>query len=333
MSGTRAAAPEPGPVIVRTCAKVNLCLRVLGRRPDGYHEVQTIMQAISVWDLLRLAEGCGTGDVVVQVAGPERGAGPAAGDRATEEPLAGKANLCWRAATVFAEHTGARQGVSIELTKAIPIGAGLGGGSSDAAGTLAGLARLRGLQLGPHELEGMAAEIGSDVPFFLRGGCCLAQGRGERLEPLPGLLMWFVLVVPEQRVSTARAYAALTRPAGQYGCHALDAAVQGTVEALESGDLAALAGTLSNDFAHLKTPELAEARAAVDALVKTGCLGASISGSGTAAFGLAPSREAAERVAEELGQRWEWVRVVRTLGPGEGMVISDLQIGDAEGRS
>lgn len=329
-------------VIVRTCAKVNLCLRVLGRRPDGYHDVQTIMQAVALWDFLRIAD---SGDDPFGGVYPERtrraqGKGRVLVRVAGEPAPADESNLCWRAAEVFGERTGARGGVTIELTKSIPAGAGLGGGSSDAAATLAGMARLRGLELGQEELEGMAAEVGSDVPFFLRGGCCLAQGRGERLEALPGLLMWLVLVVPEGRMLTAQAYAALERPASPAGgAAALTSEVRLAREALERGDLAAVGRAMHNDFGALKLPELAQTRLAKEQLVEAGCLGAVMSGSGTAAFGIAANRQAAERIADELRARWgagapeahgggaaqstAWVRVARTLGPGEGMVVSD----------
>jgi 4-diphosphocytidyl-2-C-methyl-D-erythritol kinase len=309
---------------VRTCAKVNLCLRVLGRRPDGYHDVQTIMQAVALWDFLRIAESGDDGRVSVRVTGEAAPADESLAGQALGRAPLGQANLCWRAAEVFGERTGARGGVTIELTKSIPAGAGLGGGSSDAAATLAGMARLRGLELGQEELEGMAAEVGSDVPFFLRGGCCLAQGRGERLEALPGLLMWLVLVVPEGRMLTAQAYAALERPASPAGgAAALTSEVRLAREALERGDLAAVAGALHNDFGALEVPELAQTRVAREKLVEAGCLGAAVSGSGTTAFGIAASRQASERIAEELRERWGCVRVARTLGPGEGMVVSD----------
>lgn len=299
-------------VLVRTCAKVNLCLRVLGRRRDGYHEVQTVIQAISLWDCIGLRSDSGARAINLCVP-----AGGAPGD---------DTNTCWRAARLIAEQTGVSAAVAIELHKSIPAGAGLGGGSSDAAATLAGLARLWDVAVEPRQLENIAAQIGADVPFFLRGGCCLARGRGEKLKPLPAVSMWLVVVVPEERVPTAEAYAALRRPVGAPSSgRRLSRPLQRMVAAARAGDPALVAEALHNDFEGVELPGLAAARRAKAALLSAGCLGASVSGSGSAAFGIAADLSQAQAIAAALKQQWPWVQVARTLQPQESMVISSLE--------
>jgi len=186
---------------IRTSAKVNLCLRVLGRRADGYHEIETVLHTVGLWDRLSLSPIPGEPRIALEADTP---------DVPSDE-----GNLCWRAADLIARHAKAPDGVAIRLEKSIPVAAGLGGGSSDAAATLVGLARLWELDLAPEEVASLAAQLGADVPFFLRGGCCLARGRGEELDPVPELSAWLVLVVPERRVPTAQAYAALRRGAAR----------------------------------------------------------------------------------------------------------------------
>ncbi len=298
-------------LLIRTCAKVNLCLRVLGRRPDGYHEVQTVMHAVSLWDCLALRPAP-KGALRLRVRG-----------EAPED----ESNTCLRAAGLMAEAAGPAEGVEIELQKAIPAGAGLGGGSSDAAATLAGLARLWETDLAPRRLEALAARVGADVPFFLRGGCCLARGRGERLRALSPVSLWLVVVAPGEPVSTAQAYAALGRPPASAGGGRVTRPVQRMLAALETGEPGAVAEALGNDFeeAGLDLPGLRAARRAKEALLSAGCLGASVSGSGSAAFGIARDLPQARSAAERLRSEWDWVQVVRTLSPEESMVISAME--------
>lgn len=294
------------PAAVRACAKVNLCLRVLGRRPDGYHNVETVLHTIDLWDEVRLTSLPGSSTITVTVDSPDV---PADGS-----------NTCWRAAKLLAERVGVRAGVAIALRKSIPAGAGLGGGSSDAAATLAGLARLWNLSLPSADLEAVAAQIGADVPFFLRGGCCLARGRGEELEPLPDVALWLVVVVPELRVATSDAYAALERRPAASRPRQLTRPVQRMVEAIRTGDAAAIAAALCNDFESLPLPGVEQALRAKADLMKAGCLGAGLSGSGSAVFGLASDGASAERAAADLRSAWAWVQVVPTT---RGMLVPE----------
>jgi len=182
-------------VAIRAYAKVNLGLRVLGVRPDGFHGVHTHMQTIDLADELRFARTARAGLCLRTV--------PSLNVPAEQ-------NLVTRAMKLFVEHTGCARGVSCHLRKRIPVGAGLGGGSSDAAATLRALDRLFETRLDRPTLVDWAQELGSDVPFFLYGGYACAQGRGERITPLasPYLRVHFVVVVPPVLASTPEVFKA-----------------------------------------------------------------------------------------------------------------------------
>lgn len=180
-------------------AKINWTLEVLGRRPDGYHEVRTIMQTIALADTVTLQPADGLSLSITGEAGALASEGP-------------ESNLAYRAAELLRERTAHRGGAHIRLTKRIPFAAGLGGGSSDAAAVLRGLRRLWKLDMSDEELAQIAAELGSDAPFFLRGGTALATGRGEVIESLPDAPARTVFVACKQQPiagKTARMYAAL----------------------------------------------------------------------------------------------------------------------------
>ncbi|MFB3880710.1 MAG: 4-(cytidine 5'-diphospho)-2-C-methyl-D-erythritol kinase [Armatimonadota bacterium] len=300
-------------LLVRTSAKVNLCLRVLGRRADGYHEVETVLHTIGVWDRLRLANT--DASIVVEVA---------AGNAPEGEP-----NLCWKAAALLAERVGVKRGARIILEKGIPLRSGLGGGSSDAAATLLGLARLWDLNLSPEELEALAAQVGADVPFFLRGGCCFARGMGEKLTPCPEPNLWLVLVAPERGIPTGQAYASLRRGATLGRRRATSRPTKRMLDALKSGDVASIAAALHNDFEAAKVAGIEDALRAKGELLAAGCLGASMSGSGSAVFGIARDHVHAEEVAAQLRPNWPWVTVASTVGAGHHLIIS----GETEGHA
>jgi len=299
---------------IQTAAKINLCLRVLGRRADGYHEVETVLHTVGVWDRVTIHDP-GSSEISVSIAG---------GD-APE----GEANLCWRAASLLAERTGAKRGAAIALDKGIPLRSGLGGGSSDAAATLVGLSRLWGLDLPPDELDAIAAEAGADVPFFLRGGCCLARGMGEKLTPCPELTAWLVIVAPERGVSTGQAYAALRRGATLGRRRAPSRPIKRLTDALKGGDVASVAGALHNDFEAAKIAGIDEALKAKEELLSAGCLGAAMSGSGSAVFGIARDRPHAEEVASLSRPNWHWVAVAPTVNAGDNLVVTEGEERDA----
>ena len=187
---------------VQAYAKTNLTLDVLNRRPDGYHELATVMQTIDLYDTICLTA---TNDQRVQVV-------------CTTPALSNNDNLAAHAADMVRQHFALRQGVRIELYKRIPIAAGLGGGSSDAAAVLRALRQWWQLPLSPSDLLSMATSLGSDVPFFLTGGLALCEGRGEQVTPLahhwPASMRWLLLLKPAISLSTAAVFRDL--PASDY---------------------------------------------------------------------------------------------------------------------
>lgn len=324
-------------------AKVNLFLSVLGRRPDGFHDIETLFQSVSLADRVAVTvdEGAGEGPTDPDVDGPANG-----GRRSGAPPVHLKidgpdlgpieSNLAYRAARRFQQETALDLPVRIELVKRIPAGAGLGGGSSDAAAVLRCLAALTGYG-DTGRLEEVAAELGSDVPFFLMGSpLALGRGRGEvltELRPLPEASL--VLALPEVHVGTGAAYADLEggRAGGAVGADARrgeeggeSAARRGAPRGSEAAapggggfpfdsddpswaDVARLA---CNDFEPVVAPVHDEIRASLDGLRAEGASVALLSGSGAASFGLFGTRADAERAAEALEGRHPWRFVVAT---------------------
>ncbi len=275
-----------------TAAKVNLVLEVLGRRADGYHEIATVMQTVDLSDRLTLEDA----DALTCRA---TASGVPTDDR----------NLAMRAARALAEAAGTTHGARITLDKRIPVAAGLGGGSSDAAATLLGLNRLWGLRWSVARLHEVAVTLGMDVPFFLRGGTALGTGRGEKLEAVPGVALALVLVNPRFGVSTAEVYGRVTPAMYTDGARA-----RGVLGALRSRRPARVAATLYNGLeaaAAWRHPEIERMKAA---LLAAGALGAALSGSGPTVFGVARSFEQARQIRARLARRsWEcWaVRTTR----------------------
>jgi 4-diphosphocytidyl-2-C-methyl-D-erythritol kinase len=271
---------------------VNLVLEVLGKRADGYHELSTVLQAVDLFDRLVLEED------------------EALAFRTTDSELpTDDTNLVVRAARSLREAAGVSRGARITLEKRIPVAAGLGGGSSDAAATLWGLNRLWRLGWGRERLAGLAAELGADVPFFLLGGRALATGKGERLKPLrPAPAMSLVLVKPNFPLSTREVYARV--PAGWSDD---GARTKRLVRALASRDSSGVAASLYNALeAVVKSayPEIARIK---QALQSAGALGSVMSGSGPTVLGVARSpdhaRQLRRRVTTASWSAW----AVRTL--------------------
>jgi 4-diphosphocytidyl-2-C-methyl-D-erythritol kinase len=275
-------------------AKVNLALEVLTRRPDGYHEVATVMQTVDLSDRLVLEE-CDALEVRTTAPGVP-----------TDER-----NLVYRAAAALQKAAGIPRGARMTLDKHIPVAAGLGGGSTDAAATLIGLNRLWRLRWPLAELERLAVGLGMDVPFFLRGGAALATGRGEQLTPLGGVALGVVLVNPRFAVSTADMYGRVTPAMYSDGERARTAAA-----ALQTRQAGRVAATLYNGLevaAGAAYPQIGQMQAA---LLAAGALGATMSGSGPTVLGVARSWEQARQIRARVARgAWEcWA--VRTLrGP------------------
>ncbi len=258
-------------------AKINLTLDILGKRPDGYHEVEMVMQSIELHD--RLVFTPAGDDITLTVEGADLDPGPD--------------NLIVRAAELLRKLKGIRDGVRIRLLKAIPVASGLGGGSADAAATLKALNELWGIGLSLPELMGLGAQLGSDVPFCLLGGTALAKGRGERLEslpPCPGLGL--VLVKPPFSVSTAAVYR-LYKP----GPSVRRPDNRAMIGALRNKDVGGIAQNLANALESVTAGMHPEIEQIKTKLTGAGSPGVLMSGSGPAVFGLAADMESARAIA------------------------------------
>jgi 4-diphosphocytidyl-2-C-methyl-D-erythritol kinase len=271
---------------VRALAKVNLELRVAGRRPDGYHELRTVYQTISLADTLELSYR------------------PARASRLVveSEPVI-EDNLVERAAALLIERARLRGQVRIRLRKNIPMGAGLGGGSSDAAAVLLALPVLAGLCLPAPELLELAAQVGSDVPFFLWGGRALGIGRGSEVYPLPeGPGGWALLVIPPVRISTREAYAqlgsTLTGRDGDRIINSFQSSLWSQTLGVEQSPQAG-----SNDFEPVvfrRCPEVARIKRDLEAC---GAQAALMTGSGSTVLGLFSTRRRAEQAGRVFRDR------------------------------
>jgi 4-diphosphocytidyl-2-C-methyl-D-erythritol kinase len=280
--------------VVAAPAKVNLVLDVLGRRPDGYHEIRTVFQAVDLADEVRVV--LGPVGIRVHVTGAD--VGPE------------KENLAYRAAEKFVAAFGAGgRGYDIHLTKRIPAGAGLGGGSSDAAAVLRCLSVLASAPPSADEVGILGSELGSDVAFFLGASTlALGVGKGERLSPmLPLPEAHLVLALPPVHVGTADAYRALAR--GPWDPGSVPAKPTPSL-----GDWTDAAAVLHNDFEAAVAAAHPEIASSLDALRASGARAAALSGSGAASFGIFQDAGEAARVADVLSETLGWpFLAVRTL--------------------
>lgn len=271
----------PTSVFVPAFAKINLTLSVLGRRPDGYHDLASVMQTISLHDTLRITTGSDE-EITCDCDAPEL--------RSPENLAPRAAHLLRATMDETMDETMGERGVAIELRKEIPAQGGLGGGSSDAATVLVALNTLWGTGHRVARLEELAAVLGSDVPFFVRGGTCLISGRGEVVAPLPEAEpLWLMLAKPPVRVPTGAVFRALTPT--DYGD---DGATDAVVRAIRAGaplPFARLANTLEAGVFHAY-PEVAATR---DALREAGAPLVRMSGSGPTLY--APFRRLGEAAA------------------------------------
>jgi 4-diphosphocytidyl-2-C-methyl-D-erythritol kinase len=280
-------------------AKINLTLRVRGRRADGYHEIETVLQSVTLRDRLTF-RALDSEDLELACDAPD--------------VPADETNLVHRAAVALRERFRVRRGARVGIEKRVPAGGGLGGGSSNAAVSLIALARLWGIEADARELGEIAASLGSDVPFFLSGGTALGTGRGERIKSLPDAPRAHLLVVsPAVKVSTAEAYKLLNAPALTKG----EAAVNFYVSREGADFSGPLREALVNDFepaVFRRFPEIERAR---DALNQAGAQAALLSGSGSSVFGVFDSRERVERAQEILrGEQVGRVFSCETLSRG-----------------
>ncbi len=310
--------PQAAAVTVLAPAKINLTLEILGRRPDGYHDIASVMQALDLADELAIGIGPGSG-ISVQVVGAELPAGPTNLAYRAAASLLAALGAGGREVNAGGDPEGARTGetprvaVSIRLHKRIPVAAGLGGGSADAAAVLLGLNHLFGRPLGAAALQRVAAALGSDVPFFLTGGTCLATGRGERLRRLPPLPdLQVVVVAPCIPVETQWAYAA--RSAGEL------TASGGSSSMLESAirerSISRIARALVNDLEEVVARRYGVVAGVLEELRRGEIVGARMSGSGSAAYALVAEEAEALALAGALRRRNHPVHVCRPCRSG-----------------
>ena len=273
-------------------AKINLTLDVLARRTDGYHEVEMVMQLIDLHDNIKITRG-GT-DIKVS------------GDSG-EIPL-NKENIVYKAAIALFNAVGSNEGCHINITKKIPVAAGLAGGSADAAATLVGLNQLMNLGQSQRQLMEVGAKVGSDVPFCIIGGTALAIGRGEKVKPLPGLpKLWLVLAKPDIGVSTAMIYKnfdakkAYIRPN-----------TSAIIEALEQKNIKQIKKNMVNVLESVTLPMHPEVKNIKENMCKLGLKYPLMSGSGPTVFSFVDSEEQARYVAKRLQQNNSVVIVTHT---------------------
>lgn len=276
-------------------AKINLTLDVLDRRSDGYHDIRTVMQTVSVRDDI---------EILLDTGKPWCISCDAEGIPTDES------NLAWKAARVFFDELGGEpDGLEIRITKRIPSQAGLAGGSADAAAVLRALNSHRGSPLSLPALAELGARVGSDVPFCVLGGTALAEGRGERLTPLsPSAEMFFVVCKPELSFSTAELYAKLDTAviAKRPNTTAMRAALQ-------RGDLQAIGENLCNVFEQVAIPEYPELNYLKSVLMTYGAYGALMTGSGSAVYGIFDSFEYAAVACTMLKENYPLVFIARSV--------------------
>lgn len=271
-------------------AKVNYRLDVLGKRTDGYHDLRMIMQRIDLCDEIEITI---TSRRQIRVACGMDGV------------PSGQGNIAWRAADALLLEAGKNVGLNIAITKNIPVAAGLGGGSTDAAAVLDGVNTLLGLGLSDEKLMEIGVKLGADVPFFIFKKTALAEGIGEKLSPVEGLpSVWLVLVNPNIHVSTAWVYQnlALTNVKEDYKLPRF------------SGRIDDICSVLSNDLETVTIQRFPVIQEIKDSLLSIGACGVLMSGSGPTVFGVFAEEATARQAAADLAKDTNWFAVaVKTL--------------------
>ncbi|MCI9432697.1 MAG: 4-(cytidine 5'-diphospho)-2-C-methyl-D-erythritol kinase [Oscillospiraceae bacterium] len=268
------------------CAKLNLALDILGKRPDGYHEMRMVMQSIDLADHVTVST-CPGKEIVVT----------------TDLPYLpkGDGNIAAKAALWFFSSVGMEpEGLAIDIQKNVPVCAGMAGGSSDGAAVLRVLRRLYMPDMTEEQLEEIGALVGSDVPYCVRGGTVLAEGRGERLTDLPPLPpCWLVVCKPSCSVSTPELFAQVRLK--KLRCHPDTA---GMMNALERQDLEGIARRLYNVFEDVLPRRYAEVFVIKNELLELGAMAASMTGSGPTVFGIFQDQETAAQAAGALSKQY-----------------------------
>jgi len=276
-------------ITIKSPAKINLALDIVGKREDGYHEIETVMHQVELCDLIKVED---SDEMKI--------------DCNDKIPL--KGNLVLKAVKLLKGRYNLTRNVSITIEKNIPVAAGLGGGSSNAALTLIALDKLWGLNLKQEELISLAKEIGSDVPFFIAGNAAYATGKGELLQKLDPINFYAVLINPGFDVSTKWAYESLN-----LGLTGKKLASREILKCVKKNNLREIAQFLHNDFETVvldKYPVLKEIK---DSLVANGALNSVMSGSGPTIFGIFEDEEKAKNAYENLKGSYKFVYLTKTL--------------------
>lgn len=277
-------------------AKLNLTLDVLGKREDGFHDLKSVMQTVSLWDEVEL--DLQTGEPWKLLCGRE------------DIPCDAR-NLAWKAAAVYCAAMGKDPGgLTIRIGKKIPSGAGMGGGSADAAAVLRALNRHYGDPLTLEELAALGATVGSDVPFCVLGGTVMCEGRGEIMRRLPAMPECVILgCKPEFSVSTPVLFRKIDSVA--IDCHPDN---DGMEAALSAGDIRAIAEKIRNVFDPVVSADHPEIQHIKDICVDCGALAAQMTGSGSVVFAIMPEEASAQKAMQQLKKTYSQVFVTRPVG-------------------
>ncbi|MFQ5835020.1 MAG: 4-(cytidine 5'-diphospho)-2-C-methyl-D-erythritol kinase [bacterium] len=275
--------PMKGQLTVKAAAKVNLYLDVLGKRKDGYHEIESIMQSITLYD--RLVFRPLKQEIIIWSDNPKI-------------PL-GKENLCYQAAELFFKKTKIKKGVQIEIHKSIPERSGLGGGSVDAAATLWGMNKLFETEIPLFNLSKLAKWLGADVPFCLKGGTSLVRGKGEVLIPLPPIRDgWLVLLDPGIPISTSWVYEKI-----RVGLTKKRLNTKLLTNSVKKQGLLGISTSLYNRLEEVAVKKFPLIKVIKEEMIKAGARGAAMTGSGSVIFAMAEGKEEGERILSKLKKR------------------------------
>ncbi|MDD3833603.1 MAG: 4-(cytidine 5'-diphospho)-2-C-methyl-D-erythritol kinase [Oscillospiraceae bacterium] len=271
-------------------AKINLSLKIIGKRDDGYHLIHTVMQAVSIYETVEIERREYSG-IQLRITGADI--------------PADESNTVYRAADCFFKYAGIKEcGLLVNLTKRVPVGAGLGGGSADAAAVLVALNRLFETDFSPQELCNIGANVGADVPFCIVGGTAVCTGTGTEISALPPIPDCHVVIAkPGSSVSTAEAYKLIDNA---INLRHSDMSIE---DAIYSGDIFLVAKNLTNDFDAVTN--LSDIDEIKDVMKRNNTLGCQMSGSGSSVFGLFDQDNFAQLCANELRCKFEHVFVCR----------------------
>ncbi len=283
---------------LKSRAKINLSIDVIGKRDDGYHLVQMIMQTIDLYDIIKLTE-LHTEDILVQ-------------SNSNDIPL-NKNNIVYKAACLLKKEFGIKKGIEIDIRKNIPVAAGMAGGSSNAAAVLVGLNKLWNLQLSNNELRHIGLKLGADVPFCIEGGAYLAEGIGEKLTKIKGLPENISILIckPNLFVSTKEIYQGLDinnieiRPDNEY-----------LIKSLEDKSIEVVAKNMVNVLEPVTNKKHDEIKNIEKIMMNNNAMGSIMSGSGPTVFGLYLNEEDAELGKRELQKQYDQVYVVKSSEKG-----------------